>query len=84
MKVCAHINTGPHTNWHERFDSIADAVTAFRQVLDDTGVRRGDGEHYTLDVFDQCGDCDSAMNFHDWPLVRFVLGPRGGIRRETV
>ena len=81
MKVCAHINGGPFQRWHERFASVALAVEAFRVSMAELSVKTGDGEHYTLDLYPQCDDCDSAMNFHDWPMTRFQLGPRGGLQR---
>jgi hypothetical protein len=37
-----------------------------------------------MDLYPQCGDCDSAMNFHDYPMVRYELGQRGGIKKVAV
>jgi len=82
MKVCAHINGGPHHRWHERFASVALAVEAFRAGMAALKIDRGDGEHYTMALYPQCDECESEMNFHDYPLARYRVGPRGGIRRE--
>ena len=84
MKVCAHYNTGPYQSHHARYGSIREAVREFRQTLSELGIETGDGEYYTLDVCPQCDDCDSRMNFHDYPTARYQLGPRGGISKVCV
>ncbi len=83
MKVCAHINYGPFNNDVERFDSIGAAVSFFRREVagDDFGTGTAD---QCMDVYPQCDDCVSGMNFHDYPMARFEPGRRGGIRRVNV
>jgi hypothetical protein len=84
MKVCAHYNYGPFAHEHERYHSIADALYGFTLLLAVVGVDTGDGEHYTIDLYPQCSECDSQMNFHDYPMTRYQLGPRGGLARQYV
>lgn len=89
MKVCAHINYGPFNNGHERFDSIAEAVEYFRSKVAgvDYGTGLGSreyGDEQNMDLYPQCSDCSSGMCFHDYPMVRYAVGPRGGIRKESV
>lgn len=62
MRVCAHINFGPYTNGHERFDSVDQAIS----------------------YYPQCDQCDSAANYHDYPMSRYVVGPRGGLAKEVI
>ena len=81
MQVCAHINYGPHNHGHKRFRTIADAVHYFGR--DVAGEDYGTGtDEQVMDLFPQCPDCTSGMNFHDYPMVRYSVGPRGGIVRE--
>jgi len=88
MKVCAHINYGPFNNGHERFDSVEDAVKYFREDVagKDYGTGLGtygvDGQ--TMNLYPQCDDCMRDMCFHDYPMARYAVGLRGGIRREIV
>ena len=93
MKVCAHINYGPHQNGHQRFDTVARAVDYFRREVADNPYRHGSTEEsdgcYVMDLYPEadengepCG-CDSAMNFHDYPMTRYSVGPRGGVQRQT-
>ena len=91
MKVCAHMNTGPFSNEHSVFDSIGDAISEFRDILDAkygnlSDILERTGEEYApaLDVYPACGDCNSQMNFHDHPMSRYQVGPRGGIRKVYV
>lgn len=84
MKVCAHYNYGPFANGHGRYDSIKDALYGFEMLLRVVGIDSGDGEHYTIDLYPQCSECDSQMNFHDYPMARYELGPRGGLARQCI
>lgn len=91
MKICAHMNLGPYSNHHARFDTIADAVNTFRNELESfygtlEGIldRTGEDNAPVVDVYPQCNDCDSHMNFHDYPMARYALGPRGGITKRYV
>jgi len=88
MKVCAHENLGPFQNVHFRADSIKQAVERFREDLEGVygtleGITERTGEDHApaLGVYPQCPDCDSQMNFHDYPLGLYRVGPRGGIQR---
>ena len=80
MKVCAHFNLAPFHNVHERFDTLAEA----KEYLQDHGSRDRYDDRSAVDIYPQCAECDSAMNFHDSPMARYELGPRGGIRKATV
>lgn len=90
MKVCAHINSGPFTNSHEYFDSIDAAENYFREFIIDSPYRSGvtdDDGCYVMDIYPRYSDgqscaCDSAMNFHDYPMVRLSVGKFGGLHRE--
>ncbi|QNJ59254.1 hypothetical protein SEA_MRMIYAGI_40 [Mycobacterium phage MrMiyagi] len=91
MKVCAHMNLGPFKNHHERFESASDAVENFRESLeafygDLKGIVERTGEDYrpSLDLYPECSDCNSHMNFHDYPMTRYEVGNRGGIRKVIV
>ena len=83
MKVCAHINHGP-CNSHARYDSIYDAVVAFRDNQWQLGQLGADTADATMDLYPQCGQCTWRMNFHDYPMARYELGPRGGVRKVIV
>ncbi|ANA87343.1 hypothetical protein PBI_KAMPE_111 [Gordonia phage Kampe] len=94
MKICAHINLSPYDHDHKRFDSVNEA----KQYLYDAYHRHGlvdegskyypnDYEQYhtaCIDYYPQCDECDSAMNFHDYPMGRIVIGARGGIKNVSV
>lgn len=94
MRICAHINHGPFQNGRKRFDSIREAVEYFRaEVLDNyytpgpdaLSEEERDGL-YIMDIYPELDDdgkpceCDDAMNFHDYPMRRYGMGPRGGLR----
>jgi hypothetical protein len=81
MKVCAHINYGPFNRGHERFDSVGSAVAYFAREIAGEDFGTGTDEQ-VMDLYPVCDDCDGAVNFHDYPMVRYSVGPRGGIRRE--
>lgn len=81
MRVCAHIHYGPYNFGHKRFRTIGDAVHYFRREV--AGEDYGTGtDDQCMDLYPQCPDCDSMMNFHDYPDARYTVGPRGGIIRE--
>jgi hypothetical protein len=86
MKVCAHFNLSPYQHYHKRFDSIH----AAKHWLWDYLIPQGNLAPYNpdypvvLDVYPQCKDCNSQMNFHDYPMARYSVGPRGGIRKEMI
>jgi hypothetical protein len=84
MKVCAHMNLGPFQNDHERFGSVAAALDFFRDSLQDMGIDKGDGDHYVIDLYPECSECSYGMNFHDYPMARYELGPRGGLSKVIV
>lgn len=88
MKVCAHINYGPFQNGHERFDSIGAALEFFREKVVDNRYREGTTDDadgcYTIDLNEQCDDCSSMENYHDYPMLRYDVGPRGGLRKAYI
>lgn len=83
MKVCASINYGPFNHGAERFDSIAAATAYFAREVAGTDFGTGTDEQ-VMDLYPQCDDCTSGATFHDYPAIRLVVGPRGGIRREAI
>ncbi len=83
MKVCAHINYGPFNHGHKRFGSVSAAVRYFTSEVAGTDYGTGTDEQ-CLDVFPQCEDCTSGMCFHDYPMARYELGPRGGVRKAAI
>lgn len=91
IPVCAHMNLGPHMHVHRTFWSIRNAVNGFRDQLENfygslDGIIERTGADYapTLDLYPRCQECNSHMNFHDWPMRRYQLGPRNGIRKVSV
>ncbi|AEK10063.1 hypothetical protein FDH96_gp104 [Mycobacterium phage Rey] len=92
MQVCAHINYGPFTNGHETFPTMGAAVDFFRrEVVDNpylTTEFSEDSEYSdygVMDLYPHDGcDCSDGMNFHDYPMVRYGVGRRGGLRRVAV
>jgi hypothetical protein len=84
MKVCAHYNYRPFAFGFERYNSIGDALYGFSLLLAVVGVDKGDGEHYTIDLYPQCSDCNSNECWHDYPMARYQLGPRGGLTRQAI
>ena len=91
MKVCAHVNLSPFQHVHWRSDSVDSAVRHFRNLLSThygslEGIpeRTGEDRIPTLMYYPQCFDCNSHMNFHDYPAGAFRVGNRGGIRRVSV
>jgi len=91
IEVCAHMNLGPFTNAHGRFSTVWMAVESFKKELERfygslEGIidRTGEDRAPCVDLFPQCPDCNSHMNFHDYPFARYQIGPRGGIRKVAV
>lgn len=88
MRVCAHINFGPYTNGHERSDSVDQAISYSRKEVVDSPFIHGSTEEsdgcYVMDLYPQCDQCDSAANYHDYPMSRYVVGPRGGLAKEVI
>lgn len=88
MKVCASINLGPWNHEAIMFESIGRAVDYFRSEV--AGVDYGTGtDEQVMDLYPQCKTsaglrCHSGATFHDYPMTRFVVGPRGGIQRQIV
>lgn len=83
MKVCAHINpgTGSIAMHHKRFNTIEEAVEYFRNLVLLVSYPTEDA---VMDLYPQCDDCSSLMNFHDYPMARYAVGPRGGIKKVIV
>lgn len=84
MKVCAHISPGcgAFSMIHKRFDTIWLAVEYFKALTEHDLMTVT--EDTVMDLYPQCDDCSSLMNFHDYPMVRYAVGPRGGIRKVIV
>ena len=83
MKVCASINLGPFNRTAERFDSIAAAVAYFRSEV--AGQDYGTGtDEQVMDIYPQCTNCTAGMTFHDYPMARYAVGPRGGVTKQYV
>jgi hypothetical protein len=82
VKVCAAINLGPFNRTHKRFDTIGEAVRYFTDEV--AGVDYGTGvDDQVMDLYPQCEDCYSGATFHDYPMVRYTVGPRGGVVRHV-
>ena len=86
MKVCAHFCLSPYQHHHQRFDRIYEAVGWLWKYLIQDGNLGPYDENYpvVMDLYPQCEDCNSQMNFHDYPMSRYQVGPRGGIRKVYV
>lgn len=89
--VCAHMNLGPFVHRHRTYWSIKNAVDNFRDHLEAfygslEGIldRTGPDNAPCVDLYPKCNDCNSEMNFHDYPFARYQVGPRGGIRKVNV
>lgn len=82
MKVCAHINpgTGSMAAHHKRFDTIKDAVDYFQNVVDDPLITPT--EDTVMDLYPQCDECSDLMNFHDYPMARYIVRSRGRVVRQ--
>ena len=96
MMVCAHMNLGPHVHLYRKSGTIEQAVLAFRQELErhygvlDSAIAkiRGVDEMPCVDLYPACRvndelHCTRHENFHDYPMARYQVGVRGGIRRVT-
>lgn len=85
MKVCAHAKVANQSNYHFKADSVAEAIRQYRSDVEDlyTGPEVG-GERGAMFLYPQCSDCDWGMNFHDYPMSCYAVGPRGGLKREYV
>ena len=69
-----------------RGDSIAQMVERFRWRLHEARGWRDDAA-CSLTIYATDGapcECDSACNFHDYPMALFEVGPRGGVRETAV
>jgi len=88
MKVCASINLGPYNHEAVMFDSIAKAVAYFRTYV--AGIDYGTGtDEQVMDLYPQCNTsaglrCHAGATFHDYPMTRYAVGPRGGVQRVIV
>lgn len=88
MRVCAHINYGPFNNGHKRFDTIALALGYFRAEVIDNPYRSGTSDEedgcYTIDLYPQCARCTGTECWHDYPMARYDVGPRNGLRSVRI
>ncbi|WP_433662489.1 hypothetical protein ACQPW1_10240 [Nocardia sp. CA-128927] len=84
MKVCAHASIGPRETYHFRADSTRQALDRFAQEIQRRYQRSHlYDQHLFLDLYPQCTDCRDLMNFHDGEITRYVIGPRGALRRAA-
>lgn len=79
--VCAHIQWAPHYREHKRFASRAAAVDYFRASA--AQFDYSDMPDACMDLYPVCDHCDASENHHDYPDVRYTVGPRGGIIRNN-
>jgi hypothetical protein len=80
MKVCAHFNVLPFQHFHKRFDTIDKAQDYFEDCLKELDPQPNVYDQLpTMDVSAQCKNCDDMMNFHEFAMWRFTVGPRKGI-----
>lgn len=78
MKVCAHFTVAPFETYHERFDSVAEALAELkRQGRYDSFY---ENEQPSVWVAKQCQDCSSMENYHESATI-YKKGPRGGVKR---
>lgn len=86
MKICAHMHLSPYSRSHMRFDSVCQAKAWLWNYLYREGMLGPyDPDHPCgFSVNPQCDDCNSEMNFHDYPMYLIEVGPRGGIRKVRV
>lgn len=92
MKVCAHVHLGSANAFASDIQvhtSKYRAVREFEHLVNrEWWGTPGDGNDLpTLELFDptECaehGGCDSACTWHDYPISRYTVGPRGGIVLE--
>lgn len=70
------------------FDSIAESVRYFRDEV--AGIDYGTGtDEQVMDLYPQCEQdtdlrCSDNATFHDYPMTRYVVGPRGGVARVMI
>ena len=97
MIVCAHMNLGPYMDSYVKASSIGAAVQQFRKDVEqhygvlDKSIAEVCGLDLTpcVDLYPACreGDdlhCTDRENFHDYPMARYQIGARGGVRKVTV
>jgi hypothetical protein len=89
--VCAWMNLGPFSHHIYRYDSIGEAKREFKERLSNfygslDGIIDRVGVDYApcLDLYPQCDECQTHMNFHDYPMSRYKIGNRGGLRKVSV
>jgi hypothetical protein len=92
-KYCAHFNVGD-SHFHEYFDRLDAIRAALTEYHDEFGFATtyandlANGpqiiQQDCVNVNNSCEDCNSDMNFHDYPELRYVIGPRGGVQEVAV
>ena len=78
MKICAHIVYGPYNHGHKAFATVAEAADYFEREV--AGVDFGTGtSEQVMDLYEAESDCpcNDHMNFHDYPMQRFVAAVDG-------
>lgn len=81
--VTTHISAGDGiTRYCEHFKSIKAARQAFAERLDNW--THGHRPSATMDVYPYTPEDDDMMCHGDYPLKRFVYGPRGGVKEESI
>lgn len=80
--VCGWAAVSPYETIYRRFDSMKAGVLWMRDYGRDKGwSNHGDAPH--IDFYPACSKCTKDGNFHhfDDKKVRYVVGPKGGIRK---
>ncbi|AGT14056.1 hypothetical protein PAPYRUS_46 [Mycobacterium phage Papyrus] len=76
--ICAHIHYGPFNYGHKKFDNVKQAMDYFENEV--AGVDFGTGtSEQNMDLYESEWDCpcNDHMNFHDYPMERFVVAADG-------
>ena len=82
-KYCVAFNVGGN-QWHGRHESFADAVNTLRATHKTFGyttmICQGEVvQADTADIYPICDDCHDGATYHDYPIRRYQIGPRGGV-----
>ena len=84
MKYCVAFNVGGNQG-HERYRTLGDVRSELRRAHEAMGfatVTTREGEVVqadTADIYPVCDDCHNGATYHDYPIRRYQIGPRGGV-----
>lgn len=85
--LCVHVNYGDTAGYatgHFYTNTVKSAVSTFKGDCDLLNAYNNGGDNPpTMDIYtyDNC-ECDRTMNFHDYPESRYIMGIRGGIKKD--